>query len=630
MPDSAMASLGPAPIARLPETLISQIAAGEVVERPASVVKELLENAVDAGAREIVLRIDEGGLRRISVQDDGSGIPRDELALALTRHATSKIRSLAELESVLTLGFRGEALAAMASVSQLRITSRTASSDTAWCIEADSGQTRPAAGSQGTLVEVLELFSRTPARRKFLKTTATEAAHAIDAWRRVALAHPAIAWQVWLDGRSLERWPASDWAERVTLALGEDTPVRRIEHEAGGLRLQGLVGVPTASRARADRQFFYVNGRAVRDKLLNHAVRQAYADLLHGDRHPAWCLFLWIDPSAVDANVHPAKAEVRFRDGRGVHGFVYQAVQQALRTVAGLGHAPSVRDVAARPAVQGLLQEAPLPVAGMPAAGATGSTFIPHRAEAPRPQEIAAWLEALRPAPGSAPRNAGRPEGERDAAGRPSQSQAWPVADADGSALRMPALGHAIAQLHGIYVLAQNEAGLVVVDMHAAHERIVYEGLKSALQGRRPPVQRLLVPAVFSADEQERAAFESHGQAMAELGLELQAGPEGTLAVQSVPTALVHADAVALARSALAELIEHGASRRLQDQQEALLGTLACHTAVRAGQRLSLEQMNALLRDMERTPGADQCNHGRPTWVQWALADIDRWFLRGR
>ncbi|MFZ9405604.1 MAG: DNA mismatch repair endonuclease MutL [Burkholderiaceae bacterium] len=605
MSDSAPVPETPVSIARLPETLISQIAAGEVVERPASVVKELLENAVDAGAREIVLRIDEGGLRRISVQDDGSGIPRDELALALTRHATSKIRSLEELESVLTLGFRGEALAAMASVAQVRITSRTANEEVAWCIEADSGEIRPAAGSRGTLVEVLELFSRTPARRKFLKTPATESAHAIDAWRRVALAHPAVSWQVWVDGRSLDRWPASGWADRVTLALGEDIPVRSIEIDAGGLRLHGLVGVPTASRSRADRQFFYVNGRAVRDKLLNHAVRQAYADLLHGDRHPAWCLFLWLDPSAVDANVHPAKAEVRFRDARGVHGFVYQAVQQALRTVAGQGHAPSVREAPARPVQQGLLHEAPVSPAGE-----SGQLPVHRRPDAPSPQEIAAWLEALRPEPGSVTRPAGRAE--------------------SGSALRMPALGHAIAQLHGIYVLAQNETGLVVVDMHAAHERIVYEGLKSSLQGRKPQVQRLLVPAVFKADEQERAAFETHAQSMAELGLELQSGPQDTLQVQGVPTALLHADPVTLARSALAELIEHGASHRLQDLQEALLGTLACHTAVRAGQRLSLEQMNALLRDMERTPGADQCNHGRPTWVQWAVADIDRWFLRGR
>ena len=624
----------PSSIARLPDHLISQIAAGEVVERPASVVKELLENAVDAGAREIVLRIDEGGLRRISVQDDGSGIVRDELPLALTRHATSKIRSLAELESVLTLGFRGEALAATASVSSLRITSRTEGDDTAWCIDADLGEITPAAGTRGTLVEVLDLYGRTPARRKFLKTPATETAHALDAWRRVALAHPAIAWQVWVDGRSHERWPAADWADRVSLALGEDTPVRRIEHDAGGLRLQGLAGVPTASRSRADRQFFYVNGRAVKDRVLTHAVRQAYADLLHGDRHPAWCLFLWIDPAAVDVNVHPAKAEVRFRDGRSVHSFVYHAVQQALRAVAGAGHvptaaeapigafAPAAPNASASPGQSGWNDQDRTPNSGelftqnrpggvkdsqRPGFAANSvqdsqrAGLAAAGAQAPRAQTIAAWLDALRPTPDT-------------------HTQPGP----------MPPLGHALAQLHGIYVLAQNDAGLVVVDMHAAHERIVYERLKSSRQARSPQVQRLLLPQSFAVDAHERAAFEDQGESMAALGLELQAAAEGHLAIHAVPAALAHADPVQLARSALADLSEQGSGQSLQQREEALLATLACHTAVRAGQRLSIEQMNALLRDMEQTPGADQCNHGRPTWVQWPLVDIDRWFLRGR
>lgn len=602
----------PASIARLPDHLISQIAAGEVVERPASVVKELLENAVDAGARDIVLRIDEGGLRRIAVQDDGSGIVREQLPLALTRHATSKIRSLAELESVLSLGFRGEALAATASVSRLRITSRTANDDTAWCIDAESGEITPAAGSRGTLVEVLDLYARTPARRKFLKTPATETAHAVDAWRRVALAHPAIAWQVWVDGRRLERWPAADWADRVSLALGEDTPVRRIESEAGGLRLQGLAGVPTASRSRADRQFFYVNGRAVKDRVLSHAVRQAYVDLLHGDRHPAWCLFLWIDPTAVDVNVHPAKAEVRFRDGRSVHGFVYHAVQQALRAVAGAGHTPTadpaLRQTAwidpIRPSSrEGLFaQGRPAVLRDSQPMGLTGSGAQP-----PRAQTIAAWLDALRPGP-----------------------EARPDAPPENPPQPMPPLGQAVAQLHGIYVLAQNDAGLVVVDMHAAHERIVYERLKLSRQARAPQVQRLLLPQSFAVDAHEQAAFEDQMESMAALGLELQASVEGHLAVHAVPAALAHADPVQLARSALADLSEQGSGQSLQQREQALLATLACHTAVRAGQRLSLEQMNALLRDMEQTPGADQCNHGRPTWVQWPLVEIDRWFLRGR
>lgn len=635
----------PTSIARLPDHLISQIAAGEVVERPASVVKELLENAVDAGAREIVLRIDEGGLRRIAVEDDGAGILREDLPLALTRHATSKIRSLAELESVLTLGFRGEALAATASVSRLCITSRTGGDDTAWRIDADTGEISPAAGARGTRVEVLDLYARTPARRKFLKTPATETAHALDAWRRVALAHSSIAWQVWVDGRHHERWPAAQWAERVSLALGEDTPVRRIEQEAGGLRLQGLAGVPTASRSRADRQFFYVNGRAVKDRVLTHAVRQAYADLLHGDRHPAWCLFLWIDPTTVDVNVHPAKAEVRFKDGRSVHGFVYHAVQQALRAVAGAGHTPTASDLQARPDVPAMRGGIPTPPEqgdlrktawhhggkpelreGLFARTHPGAVHDSQRpgftaagAQAPRAQTIAAWLDALRPAP---ERPVGPQAGNGDFGSREPEHQA-------GSG-PMPPLGHALAQLHGIYVLAQNDAGLVVVDMHAAHERIVYERLKSSRQARAPAVQRLLLPQAFAVDAHERAAFEDQGEAMAALGLELEASSDGQLSVHAVPAALAHADPVQLARSALADLSEQGTGRSLQQREDALLATLACHTAVRAGQRLSIEQMNALLRDMEQTPGADQCNHGRPTWVQWPLVDIDRWFLRGR
>lgn len=633
MPDISTAQdpLQPVPIARLPDHLVSQIAAGEVVERPASVVKELLENAVDAGASEITLRIEDAGLRRIAVLDNGCGIRREELPLALLRHATSKIRTLSDLESVMTLGFRGEALAAMASVAQLRITSRTAGDSAAWCIDADSGDIAPAAGGPGTLVEVIDLYGRTPARRKFLKAPATEAAHALDAWRRVALAQPRIAWQAWVDGRNVERWPASDWPERVARALGEDTPTRRIEHEAGGLRLQGLAGVPTASRSKADRQFFYVNGRAVRDKLLTHAVRQAYADLLHGDRHPAWCLFLWIDPTQVDANVHPAKAEVRFRDGRGVHGFIMHAVRQALRTVAGDLHAPQASHASPAQSEAGTRFVPPseqTPLFSRPATD-PGARRSPSP---PRAQEISAWLDALRPSPMAAttPSTPPNPLPSGPLTGWPGTTQTLSVNDSATDRASLPALGLAIAQLHDIYVLAQNAAGLVVVDMHAAHERIVYERLKLGLEHHAPQVQRLLLPQEFEVDAHEEAALDECAASLAELGLDLQRCGTGRMAVHAIPAALAHADPVSLARSALAEVQESGSTSVLQSRQEALLATLACHTAVRAGQRLSLEQMNSLLRDMERTPGADQCNHGRPTWVQWPLAEIDRWFLRGR
>ena len=396
--------------------------------------------------------------------------------------------------------------------------------------------------------------------------------------------------------RRVERWPAADWTDRVARALGEDTPTRRIEHEAGGLRLQGLAGVPTASRSRADRQFFYVNGRAVRDKLLGHAVRQAYADLLHGDRHPAWCLFLWLDPAQVDANVHPAKAEVRFRDARGVHGFIFHAVRQALRAVAGDAHAP--RAVVTEDAYKARTVEAgeSAPPRGTP---------DPAPSRPPSAQAIRSWLDALRPT--ETPLMA-RQASLRPLAGpaEPSSAPVLPIGAypsvQDAPAVRepiLPPLGQAIGQVHDIYVLAQNDTGLVVVDMHAAHERIVYERLKTSLQERTPQVQRLLLPISFSADAHEHAALDEHAGALAAFGLELQRGETGLILIHAVPAALAHADPVTLARSALAEALETGSSRTLQDRQESLLATLACHTAVRAGHRLSLPQMNALLRHME-------------------------------
>jgi len=664
-------------IAALPDHLVSQIAAGEVVERPASVVKELLENAIDAGAKRIELRIEEGGVRRIAVSDDGSGIEADQLTLALTRHATSKIASLSELESVGTLGFRGEALAAIASVARVRITSRVAGAESATLIDnslIDNTQStlQPAAGPRGTTAEVLDLYSSTPARRKFLKAQGTETAHSLDAFRRVALAFPDIGFGCHVDGRSVEQWPAGRWQDRVAQVLGDEIATRPIERIAGDLRLQGLAGVPTASRARADRQFFYVNGRFVRDKLLSHAVKQAYADVLHGDRHPAWCLFLWIDPREVDANVHPAKIEVRFRDARAIHSFVFHAVREALRVGAGDAGIQSSADdghprLAAVNTVSWTPQEAAqprwqstLPLAtptgngraaggsgtGLSnrafgegsAGGATGNSFGNsfgnsgwRPGEGSRQDQSVPSLMRFYAADADDPLGGSRTadrlaSADTDAtAGAPAKASEQAQAQSD-----LPPLGYAIAQLQGIYVLAQNTAGLVVVDMHAAHERIVYERLKKGLDAQAIASQPLLIAAHFRADDTEINTAEINREPLLAFGLDIDQISPDMLAVRAVPTVLAKGDPVGLAREVLAELHEHGASRLLTERRDALLAGMACHAAVRANQRLSLEQMNALLRDMESTPGADQCNHGRPTWVQVPMAELDRWFLRGR
>jgi len=665
-------------IAALPDHLVSQIAAGEVVERPASVVKELLENAIDAGAQRIALRIEEGGVRRISVSDDGSGIEADQLSLALTRHATSKITSLGELESVGTLGFRGEALAAIASVARVRITSRVASADSATMIDSalidyspsdtalsdnassDARQSRlqPAAGPRGTTVEVLDLYSSTPARRKFLKAQGTETAHSLDAFRRVALAFPDIGFSCHVDGRSVEQWPAGRWQDRVAQVLGEDIATRPIERIAGELRLQGLAGVPTASRARADRQFFYVNSRFVRDKLLSHAVKQAYADVLHGDRHPAWCLFLWIDPREVDANVHPAKIEVRFRDARAIHSFVFHAVREALRVGAGdTGIQAPTDDSHSRMTTSNTVSWTPqeavqprwqstLPLA-TPAGGGrgasgpgNGSSHQTYRPGSGSSLVSSAVSGSTGGSFGDSARRSGAGSGAdqsvsslmrfyaADASDPPGGSRH--AADSAAGQSDLPPLGFAIAQLHGIYVLAQNAGGLVVVDMHAAHERIVYERLKAGLDAQAITSQPLLIAAHFRADDTEISTAELERDQLLAFRLYIDQVAPDTLAVRAVPTLLAKGDPVSLARDVLGELHEHGAGRLLTERRDALLAGMACHAAVRANQRLSLEQMNALLRDMESTPGADQCNHGRPTWVQVPMAELDRWFLRGR
>jgi DNA mismatch repair protein MutL len=575
----------------LPDTLVSQIAAGEVVERPASVVKELLENALDAGARNIVVTLEQGGVKRIRVTDDGAGIAREDLPLALARHATSKIASLDDLERVATLGFRGEALASIASVARVSITSRTAAAEHAWRIEADGatpGRAEPAAHPAGTTVEVLDLYFNTPARRKFLKTEATELAHCADAFARIALARPDLGLTLRHNGRVSQHLPAGALAGRVAALLGEDfaRTARALDAQAPGLRVSGFLGDPARARGSRDAQYVFVNGRFVRDRLVAHALRAAYADVLHGDRHAAYVVYLEIDPAAVDVNVHPAKTEVRFRDARSVHQFALHAATRALAAAPGAAPAPQA---SASPREDSRFT--PRPWAVQPALGVAQPAAAYHAMFEPA---------AVSPAP--------LPE---------------PAPDE-------PPLGYALAQLHGVYILAQNRHGLVLVDMHAAHERILYEQLKRALDAQAPGTQRLLIPVTFNADPIEVATIEEHGEVLRSLGLDAAPVSPTAIAVRAVPGGLAGGDVAALARALLRELREFGASEALTRRRDDLLATMACHGAVRANRALTVPEMNALLRQMEETERAGQCNHGRPTWYQLSLADLDKLFLRGR
>jgi DNA mismatch repair protein MutL len=575
------------PIRELPDELVSQIAAGEVVERPASVVRELVDNALDAGATQVTVKLAAGGVRQIAVEDDGAGIQSHELALALRRHATSKIGSLDDLERVGTMGFRGEALAAIASVAELTIASRTPEASMATRLDARSGETGPVARGTGTTVEVRELFFATPARRKFLKSDATELAHCVEAVRRHALARPEVGFAVWHEGRLVAQWRrAADRDARVADVMGADFvgASLAVERRAGPLSLTGRVGTPDAARARADQQYVYVNGRFVRDRGVAHGVRSAFDDVLHGARQPTYVLFIDIEPERVDVNVHPTKIEVRFRDAREVHEAVRRAVENAL----------AVPRSTAAPAAETALPWAPPIAAYAPSqpglalqtAGALFAREAPPPAYAPRPIDA--------PAPND-----------------------WP-------------LGRALAQLGGAYILAENAQGLVIVDMHAAHERIVYERLKRQLGAASLEAQALLIPATFAATLAEQATASEHAGTLLQLGLDVSLLASGTLAVRSRPAALADADAVALTRSVLAELAQHDASRVVERTRDDLLATMACHAAVRANRRLAVEEMNALLRDMEATERSDQCNHGRPTWRQVTLKELDALFMRGR
>ncbi|MFC5568598.1 DNA mismatch repair endonuclease MutL [Lysobacter yangpyeongensis] len=596
-------------IRQLPDTLINQIAAGEVVERPASVVKELVENALDAGARRIDIDLEEGGVRLIRIRDDGGGIPAQDLPLAVSRHATSKIASLDDLEGVATLGFRGEALPSIASVSRFALVSRHNGSSHGAAVEIDGGrvgEVTPRPHPQGTTVEVRDLFFNVPARRKFLKAERTELGH-IEEWlRQLALARPDVELRVSHNGKASRRWKGEgDLLSEVRLheALGEEFAhhALRIDHSAAGLRLHGWIAQPVYNRASADQQYLYVNGRAVRDRSVAHAVKQAYADVLFHGRQPAYVLFLELDPRRVDVNVHPAKHEVRFRDARLIHDFVYRTLNDALAETRA-GSAPTIPVAALE--------------AGTPAQAQRWNATAPQSPLGLQVAEVRAGYAALYGAPAASPANHGDS----------IPAQALP----ESNDATMPPLGYAIAQLHGIYILAESAEGLIVVDMHAAHERIGYEKLKCAHDGEGLRTQPLLVPLTVAVSEREADVAERETETLATLGFELtRSGPQ-SLVLRAVPALLAHGDVEALLRDVLADLREHGESRRVAAARDELLATMACHGAVRANRRLTLPEMNALLREMEVTERSGQCNHGRPTWARFSLPEIDRWFLRGR
>ena len=619
--------------------LANQIAAGEVVERPASVIKELLENCLDAGAKRIDVEVEQGGIKLLRVRDDGSGIPADDLPLALARHATSKIRELEDLERVMSLGFRGEALASISSVSRLTLTSRTADADQAWQVEVEGrdmeSTVKPAAHPVGTSIEVRDLFFNTPARRKFLRAEKTEFDHLQEVIKRLALARFDVAFHLRHNGKTiLSLHEAKDEASRArrvgaVCSAGFLEQALPIEVERNGLHLWGWVGLPTFSRSQPDLQYFYVNGRMVRDKLVAHAVRQAYRDVLYNGRHPTFVLFLEVDPATVDVNVHPTKHEVRFRDSRMVHDFLYGTLHRALAEVRPddqLAPPGATSLTVPRPTGQAAgefgpqgemslsdkVLEAPAAARSWSGSGGSGSgggySYQPPRQDMPPAAEAQGAYRAY-------------------FAPLPEQSTPQPLPE---SAQDVPPLGYALAQLKGIYILAENAHGLVLVDMHAAHERITYERLKVAMDSEGLRGQPLLVPESLAVSEREADCAEEHGGWFSRLGFELQRlGPE-SLAIRQIPALLKQAEATQLVRDVLADLLEYGTSDRIQAHLNELLGTMACHGAVRANRRLTLPEMNALLRDMEITERSGQCNHGRPTWTQLGLDELDKLFLRGR
>ncbi len=600
----------------LPDLLINQIAAGEVIERPAAALKELMENCLDAGASDIAVQLEGGGIKLMRVRDNGSGIAKDQLKLALMRHATSKIASLDDLQRVASMGFRGEALASIAAVAQLTLTSRTGSEAYGWKIDAIDGQigeTTPANHPQGTTVEIRELYFNTPARRKFLKTEATEFAWCEEAFKRIALSRPDVTFSLQHNGKTIWQLPPSSrtlagegpWEreaalKRVAEILGDEFGHAAVivSRNASSLSLQGLAALPAYSRASRDAQYFFVNGRFVRDKVASHALRQAYQDILHHQRHPAFVLFLELPPELVDVNVHPTKSEVRFRESQGVHQFIFHTLQQALAVPVGG-------------------QKIQMPEPGhMPSYAPTQRSMRLGAAEREAAYRLWEVQTAIRD------QVQGIEHSETELTDQVTQTVRHST--------EIPMLGFALAQLSGIYILAQNSLGLIVVDMHAAHERIVYEKLKASLDAERITMQPLLIPVSFNADSLDVATAESEQETLETLGFDIALLSPTTLAVRAMPALLKQAEAEAAAREVLEELREFGASRALTERRDELLASLACHSAVRANRILSITEMNALLREVEQTERSGQCNHGRPTWFQVTLSELDKMFMRGK
>lgn len=627
------------PIHALSDQLISQIAAGEVIDRPASVVKELVENAVDAGAHRIEVRLREGGVKEITVTDDGCGIPEDELKLALTRHATSKIGSLLDLEKVASYGFRGEALASIASVADVTVTSRTAEAESASAIYPD-GHVGPAAGNLGTTVKVADLFYKTPARRKFLKAERTETAHVTEQLQRMALSCPDVDIRLSVDGTGVLSLPSQAADERVFAVMPESfrAASRGVLAESDTMRITGFAGLPTSAKARTSAQYFFVNGRFVRDKVLQHAVRAAYADVLHGAMQPLFCLMLDIDPQLVDVNVHPQKSEVRFRDSGAVHRFITHAITDALASGGRTNTEPSVE----------FPSEVPTAEVAVAVKEPTGheviqsKRFASNAASKPAPLSQEQWLALYGRKREEERRLSDTPlfsatETAKPAAPKPA-SETWadtlrgPQEEPQLPEVKATApLGRALAQLAGIYILAENEEGLLIVDMHAAHERINYERLKAAAD-KNLSVQPLLVPVTFRVTGEDMGTFEEYGEALASLGLEVTAAGEAALAVRALPAVLARekTDVEKLVTSVLADLAQYGTSTLTKEMRNKCLATMACHGSIRANRHLTVPEMQAILDDMPRTPRSDQCNHGRPTWTVVSIKELDKLFLRGQ
>ena len=583
----------------LPDLVINQIAAGEVVERPASALKEILENSVDAGAVEINIQLAQGGIKLIRVADNGAGISKDDLPLALTPHATSKIYTLEDLQKVASLGFRGEALASIAAVSRLVLASRRLGEKHAWQIRVKGGhlsQPEPTSLVAGVTVEVHDLYFNTPARRKFLKTEATEFAHCEETFRRIALSRADISFTLQHNGKTRIHLRSTDTTQRITEILGKEFRQNSVllDEQAADLHLYGATALPTYSKSSRDAQYFFVNGRFVRDKLITHALREAYRDVLHLDRHPAYVLFLEMNPDELDVNVHPAKTEIRFRDSRALHQFIFHTIDKSLASP----HQESGANNS-RTNIKETITSSPAYL---------GQNTIPLRREAQSPF----FYQNL--------------FGEKVI----SQNTPTTATIIEPAQEEIPPLGFALGQLMGIYILAQNNQGLIIVDMHAAHERVVYEKLKSAFDNHTLSMQPLLIPVTFQGDGLDVATAEEHKEILSELGFEIAILSPTTLAVRAVPAILKDADVVKLARDLLCELREFDASQILTSRRNELLSSMACHNTVRANRILSVSEMNALLREMEATERYEQCNHGRPTWFEISLANLDKMFMRGK